>query len=179
MQTQPNGIQDGIEQHPSGKVIKSKKKKILIIFGIIILLLFLIFYLNYNPITKGAMRFRCWSLIAWYEHVKPYISENGQKSLSLFEICQAEYRKNQRPFPMSTTLSNDSFPDKYSYSWKLVDDPNKFNKEVPYGLFYTPQGWFIRELVPGKLYKKMLMIDQDGNIYELRAVPKEKYELKY
>lgn len=177
MQIQSNSKQDKTEQHPSDKAKKSKKRKILIISGIIILLLFLfIFFPASGRLTpKTAMKARCGSLTSWYEHVKPYISENNQKPLSLIEICRAEYRKGQRPFPILSVLVNDFFPYEYRGEWELVDDPNRFSKEVPYGLFRSPEGWFIRELVPGRLYKKMLMIDQDGNIYELREIPKEKY----
>jgi hypothetical protein len=34
------------------------------------------------------------------------------------------------------------------------------------------QGWFICELRPGRVYKNMLMINQDGKIYEIREIQK-------
>jgi len=57
----------------------------------------------------------------------------------------------------------------------LLTDPNRFVEIVEYGLFTSQRGWFIRELKPGRIYTKMLMIDQEGKIYEVKEVPKEKY----
>jgi hypothetical protein len=93
--------------------------------------------------------------------------------LSLIEVCQLAFRKGQRPFPPQIVVANDGFLE--SYPSDLANEPNLFNKEIPFGLFKGSSGWFIRELRPGKVYKKMLMIDQDGRIYEINEVPKGKY----
>jgi hypothetical protein len=175
MQVKSDGKQDKIEQHTSDKAKKSKKKKILIISGIIIVIIALLLFLPATGrVTPGmAMRVRCKSLTGWYTQVKLYIEENNLLPNSLFEVCKDANSKGNRPIPAYLTLSNDGF----QYPAELtILDPNLFNKEIPYGLFQSSEGWFIRELVPGKLYKKMLMIDQDGKIYELREIPKEKYE---
>jgi len=178
MQIKSNGKQDKIEEHTSEGAAKSKKKKILIISGIVIVImaLLVLFLPAAGRVTpERAMRMRCNVLTNWHEHVRSYIGENNQKPLSLIEICQAAYRKGQRPFPQAGFLLNDRFPYKWRSDDDLVNDPNRFNKEVPYGLFQSSEGWLIRELKPGRVYKKMLMIDQDGRIYEISELPKEKY----
>lgn len=178
MEVQSDGKRDKIKPYTSDKPKKGWKKKILIILGIVIVILVFLGLIlpHLGRITpEMAMRMRCRALTGWYERVRPYMSKNNQKSLSLIEVCKAEYGKNQQIFPY-VGLSEE-FPDEWVLHWKsCVNDPNLFKKEVPYGLFQSTEGWLIRELVPGKLYKKMLMIDQDGKIHELREIPKEKYE---
>jgi hypothetical protein len=178
MQLQSDSTQNNAGRCTSDRAKKREKKKNLIIYGIVIIIVALLIFLPAPdlPTPKMAMRMRCKALVGWYEHVNPYINKNNQKPLSLIEICRVEYKKDERPFPHAG-LSNDQFPDKWTFDWGfLVNDPNQFRKEVPYDLFRGSDGWLIRELVPGKLYKKMLMVDQDGKIYELREIPKEKYK---
>lgn len=172
-------------------VPRSKRKKILvasIVVVVIVVALVLFLPATGRPTPSMAMSIRCDSLTDWYEFVNSYISENNQVPLSLIEVCQAAHRKGQRPFPPGGGLVNDGFPKEYTikelndpkgfhelYTVDLLKDPNRFEKEVPYGLFVRNKGWFIRELRPGKIYKKMLMIDQGGRIYEIQELPREKY----
>ena len=178
MQTEPNGTQDKIGQHTSDKPKKSKKKKNLIILGtVIIIVIFLLLFIQANTgITpKRAMIVRCNAMCEWYKYVQLYIEENNMLPNSLFEVCEDANSRGRPPIPPYLIISND-----VNYPMLTIMDPDVFEKEVPFGLFTSgSEKWFIRELVPGRFYTKMLMIDQDGNIYELNEIPKKKYEYKY
>jgi hypothetical protein len=175
MQVQSDGTQDRIEQHTSDRAKKSKKKKILIISGVVIVIVLFLGLLlpSTGRITPAtAMRVRCGALTGWHKYVKLYIEENNLLPNSLFEVSEDANSKGNRPIPAYLTISNDGFQCPAELT---IIDPNLFEKEVPYGLFTGSKRWFIRELKAGRLYKNMLMIDQDGKIYEIREIPKEKY----
>ncbi len=146
---------------------------------IVILILFLPATGRITP--RMAMNLRKVSLAKWHLFVKSYIGDTNRVPTSLFEVCQAKYRKGEKTFPQHIYLANDEFLRSYdellrSYPPNLTSDPNLFEKEVPYGLFLGTNGWYIIELKAGLVYKKSLMIDQDGKIYELRATEQEPFK---
>jgi hypothetical protein len=161
--------------YPIFKSALGKKRiRTFIVFSAVIVIMAVISFLL--PATgrvtpRMAKEIRCGLLTEWYKNVNTYISEKNQIPSSLFEVCQAAHRKGQWPFPSQGILANDEFPNEYTL--ELLKDPNQFNKEVPYEFFVDSNSWFIKEQRPGKVYKNMLMIDQNGKIFEIQKTLKQ------
>jgi hypothetical protein len=190
-------MKSGYEKDKSNQSIceegpKNKKKRnfvVLIIVFVIALAAIVSILPPLNlPTSSFAMRIRCDLLTDWYKYVNSYIIENNRIPLSIIEVCQSANEKGRNPFPIQGFLIEDGFPKEYTidelndpngfppeYTKDLLYDPNRFEKEVPYCLFRGSKGWYIKETKIGNIYKKMLMIDQNGKIYEIRELPRKEY----
>ena len=146
-----------------------------VLFGVVIIFIVLAFIMPWmgrtRPNTKRFWRSR--QLQIWREKVESFFQENKRLPSSLFELCRDDLVQGIWTFPPPSVSDSRKFLKELVPN--LATDPNRFAEIVEYGLFSGQQRWFIRELKPGTTYKKMLMIDQDGKIYEVEEIPKEKY----
>jgi len=151
--------------HFSRKHVKARKILRLVLLGtIVIFLTFAILSPKMGRLnSKTAMSLRCSKLRAWHEEVESFVKINNRLPESFFEICHEDLEKGIWSFPSIVVSVGKELP-------PLSNDPNRFEEIVEYGLFSGKNSWFIRELKPGRFFAKILMIDQNGNIFELKAV---------
>jgi len=146
-----------------------------VLFGVVIIFIVLAFIMPWmGRIRPNTKRFwRSAKLQNWHEKIESFFQDNKRLPSSLFEMCRDDLVQGIWTFPPPfVSESRKPFEELVP---SLATDPNRFAEIVEYGLFSGQQRWFIRELKPGKIYKKMLMIDQDGKIYVVEEMPKEKY----
>jgi hypothetical protein len=153
---------------PYGKV-SSNQITFLLCIAIIVLLGLGIFlpWLSDDSI-RGNKYLRSGLLQIWHSDMQAFFQDNKRPPASIFELCRAELEQGKWPVPFSF-LSGEAGDPK-----QLARDPNHFAEICLYGLFSGPHGWIVKELKPGKFYTGMLMIDQDGRIYELTETAKPK-----
>jgi hypothetical protein len=147
--------------------------KILLTLLAAIVVIYIAFFFitpHFGKVTPKADRtIRSVKLRLYHKKVESFIKENKRLPESLFESLQKELEKEGWCISPKVT----GFPDEFKRDPFLgTGDRNSFEKIIEYGFFSGGQrGWFIRELKPGKIYTKMLMIDQDGKIYKLEEIP--------
>ena len=150
-------------------------KVLILVLGISIILIVTAFIMprlgTFKPDSQRFLRMR--KLQIWHGKVEAFIQEKKRPPRSLFEMCHENLKQGKWPFPSVLVSLSQKMPDEFNST--LANDPNKFAQIIEYRLFVDQHGWLIRELKPGKIYKKMLMIDQDGKIYVVEEMPKEKY----
>lgn len=115
---------------------------------------------------KQEIVYRSKNLQGWYGGVKLFIQKNNRVPNSLYEV----YRDRAKEGDVNSfvaSLGAKFFKDDVQ---NLPDDPNQFDESVRSGLFSDRYGWVIRELEHGTVYPGMLMIDQDGNIYQVQEI---------
>jgi len=154
---------------------KAIKNIVSVLFAVVIIFIALGFIMPW----MGRMRAnteRLWriaKLQGWHKKVELFVRTNNRLPESFFEMCQEDLEQGIWSFPIPF-VSEDQKPFG-ELTPSLTTDPNRFLEIVEYGLFSGQNGWFIRELKHGKIYTKMLMIDQEGKIFEVKEVQKEKY----
>lgn len=165
---------------PKAKAINGEMKKILLTLSLGIVIIFIALALimpwmgRMTPRTKR--RWRCYKLQVWREKVELFVQENKRLPSSLFEMCRDDLEQGIWTFP--PPFVSESQKPFGELTPGLATDPNRFTEIVEYDLFSGRHGWLIKELKPGKIYKKMLMIDQNGKIYEIRAIEQKTDEQK-
>lgn len=146
-----------------------------VLFAVVIIFVALAFIMphlgTFKPDSARFLRMR--KLQLWHEDVEAFIQEKKRPPRSLFEMCQENLKQGTWPFPRVVVSVGQVLPEEFNRT--LANDPNKFAEIIEYRLFVDQHGWLIRELKPGEIYKKMLMIDQDGKIYVVEEIPEEQY----
>lgn len=151
---------------------RMKKILLILLVGIVVSFIVLGLIMPYFGAIRPetARKLRCIKLQLLHQKVESFIQENQRLPESLFEALHKDLEKDGWCFGISPTVSG--FPDELRRDPFLgVNDPNLFEKIIEYGFFSGRRGWFIRELKPDKIYTKMLMIDQDGRIYDFEEIP--------
>ena len=106
-------------------------------------------------------------LIRWVKRIEQFYSVNNRLPTSLYEATWFnDFPSVKFKVRISDEILNESEREK-------LRDPNIFQEETEYALLAYLKGWYVIELKPGKYWKKRLMIDQDGKIYELREIKQE------
>jgi hypothetical protein len=103
------------------------------------------------------LRIRKMYLVNWYKETLRYVHEKEAVPSALYEVA----RYSKRMFQVKVAIGQDP---NVNYI-RMIEDPNYYNAQIEYAIAKQEKGWFIRELKPGEIYKKMLMIDQDGKFY--------------
>lgn len=149
------------------KFAKMRKKTILILLsflGIIILLCVLIPPLG-KLTPELVKKARLTQLKFWHQQVEKFHKDNNRLPHSLYELhITLKGRDTAHIFY--------PFEDTKDAVGKLesMDTPEGFYKLTIYGFYSNQQGWFVRELRSDDIYPYMLMIDQDGKIYEIKEI---------
>ena len=165
----------------SFRTAKVSKKTILLLAAGLILFVLLGFFIP--PLGRVTWRTetirRKGALLAWYNKVEYFIEECSRPPVSLYEVSNFEYQGIPN-IKVATALKYDrNQRQKIKREESLLADPNLFFREVEYTLAKAyPHKWFIIELKPGKLYPHRFLIDQDGNVDELRRVEQALHEEK-
>ena len=149
-----------------------KRMKILFTLLLVVIVIFIAAAIimpqlgRFRPET--ARHYRINKLHRWHEKVEYFIKENDRLPNSLFELGGKDLKEGIWRLPLPGVGINREVPEDFDYN--RPTDPNQFAQVVEYGLFSGRHGWFIRELKPGRIYPKMLMIDQDGKIHQLQEI---------
>jgi len=118
---------------------------------------------------KQEIAYRINNLRTWYEGVEMFIRKNNRLPSSLYEVYRDRVKEGCIDMGFVVSLGKKKSGEKVQ---NLPDDPQQFEERVKYGLFSDRYGWIIRELERGTVYPRMLMIDQNGTIYQVQEIPK-------
>ena len=146
------------------------------IFFLVILIFFILFVIGLIMPVMGRVSLRkkraerIKTLNAWQSNVVNFVQERSRLPRSLHEIYSNGVLDD---FFMILTVSKEDLPPAEVMDC-MLKDPNLFNEMVEFSLFISQNNWFVQELKSDFIYPIRLMIDQDGKIYEIKEVPKEK-----
>ena len=150
------------------------KKVIWWFLGVIILFIFAGFSLPFlGRIPQREFKAqRHDKLDGWCKCVLLYIEKNGDMPVTLYEAFKLTKENNTLglAFVVAHNLDYDISEEEYQNIQKSSED---FKRLVQYDLLVGQHGWFIKEVGPGYVYRKVLMMDQDGKVYEIKEVLKE------
>lgn len=97
----------------------------------------------------------------WHEDIQPFLAKQNVAQDLLYAYCSHRPEQDSAIFH----VRSDSADFK-----ELLSDPDKFYQTLQYDLFVGHNGWFIIDRIPTRYSNKMLMIDQDGKVFEIRKV---------
>ena len=131
---------------------------VLVTLCFVILLANVIGYLNRYSRKMSEIKYRKIKLQVWHAGINQYLIQNPIKPecLNLFRFC---VDSENIPY---TKISMGS---EYEQATELLNDPNLFEKEVPYQLLKCNNDWYVMETKGGYYYRQRLMIDKNAHIY--------------
>jgi hypothetical protein len=156
-----NWINAGVR--PPKRPHSARFKICLLLIGACVVVLIGIFVskCKHNSLVALETQTRERYLRQWHEDIQPFLAEQDVAQDLLYAYS------NRRPEQDSAIyhVRSDSADFK-----ELLSDPNKFYQTLQYDLFVGHNGWFIIDHIPTRYGNKMLMIDQDGKVFEIRKV---------
>ena len=150
------------------------KKVVWWFLGVIILFIFAGFFLP----SLGRMPMRMHKaqrhdkLDGWRKCVLWYIEKKERIPNTLYEAFKLtrDHYTLDLEFVVAHNLDYNISEKDYK---DIQESPDGFKRLVQYDFFVGQHGWFIKEVGPGYVYRKVLMMDQDGKVYVIKEVPRE------
>ena len=100
----------------------------------------------------------------WNKLIQAYNESFNQIPTDLFEA-----KNKATGHYVASMVHVNILEDDWQHYSEVKNDRDKFLNYVQYDLSVSHDGWYVIEKQPGKLYKKRLMIDHEGNIYVIKA----------
>ena len=111
-------------------------------------------------------------LDGWRKCVLLYIEKKGFRPNTLYEAFKLSREHNTLNLEFVVAHNFEYGLSKEEHQ-SIQESPEDFKRLVQYDLLVGQHGWFIREVGQGYVYRKVLMMDQDGKVYEIKELPKE------
>lgn len=155
-----------------GRKMFSRTTKILLIVFLVVFIIggVTIPWLNWIKL-KEETAYRSNNLRAWYGGVKLFIQKNNRLPNSLYEVYRDRIKEGDANMSFVVSLVAKLSEEDVQ---NMPDDPQQFEERVKYGLFSDRYGWVIRELERKTVYPRMLMIDQNGTIYQVQEITQDR-----
>lgn len=157
-------------------IIKSCLKILIILFILAALVQGVIVFLDRGPprlSQQGKITIRKGILGRWYNETNAFAKRTGSLPKSLYEIFQ-EWIEGGAFLNVPDGIYVGIYGKRLgSEEKKSLVDPNKFSEMVNYRLSLNRHGWFIAERGSARGISGLLVIDHDGNVYQMQEIGKE------
>jgi len=110
---------------------------------------------------RSELVIRIANLRLWHGRVQYFTKKIGKTPDSLYTACIFD-RSFKVPY-LKVGVAQDWEDDA-----RVFDDPNVFSSQCEYTLLIGSDSWFVIERNPGKYYKRFLLINDEGSVFELR-----------
>lgn len=153
-----------IEKKDTGEIMRKVKFVLLGVISIIVILAFIMPYVGRTS-PESDKNTRIKNLGQWYRRTEFFISEKKRLPKSLYEVFEYSFQHGYGYPTFVVGIGNYLDED---IKERMKGNPDLFNQKVECEFVKPEQGWLIKERKPGYIYKKALMIDQDGTTIDIR-----------